>query len=729
MRRLWPFRHFGLKLMSVGLAVLLWLTVSGEETVERGLRVPLELQQFPAGLEIQGEAPSTVDVRVRGTSGALSRVAAGDVVAVLDLRAARAGNRLFPLTPELVHVPFGVEVVQIIPSTVALSFEPSVTREVPVVASTEGEPAPGYVLGKVTVTPDRVEIVGPESAVKRAREALTETISVADLRESQTAAVTIGLDRPGAAPQDAAQRVGARADPAGARGADGAKPSRSPAEPRPASLRAGDACRGRRGPSRQPRVAVTARCRCGDRVCRRRGPRSRRLRARRARRRLGSGRRDPHRSGNRARSASPVPKTERPPAPRLFGTDGVRGAAGQYPLDPPTVRRLGASLVRALPHTNGESAANAAPRLLVGRDTRESGGWIEAELAHGASGEGAVVTSAGVVPTPAIAYLTRSGYDAGIVISASHNPFEDNGIKVFSGRGEKFTESVERAVEAIVADPSWSAASGQADAVPQGQSADAYLDHLRAVFPESSSLARLHARHRLRERRHDAWWRPGSSRASASIPSSSANQPDGRNINRDCGSTHPELARADRRRTRLPHGRGIRRRRRPRDLRRPPRRGRQRRCRPADVCAPAAARRAAARQRDRGDRHEQHRPRDRVPRVGHQPGAMPCGRQVRDGGDDQGRRLARRRAVGPRDLLGLSVHGRRLVHRPQRAANHRPHRPYPGQPGVRSDQLPAGAPERARPRESRSRIPCPRWPRRFRPSKRASPPTAGRAAC
>jgi YbbR domain-containing protein len=196
MRPMWPFRHLGLKLMSVGLAVLLWLTVSGEETVERGLRVPLELQQFPSGLEIQGEAPSTVDVRIRGTSGALSRVAAGDVVAVLDLHAARPGNRLFPLTPDLVHAPFGVDVVQVVPSTVALSFEPSVTREVPVVASTEGEPAPGYVLGKVTVVPDRVEIVGPESAVKRAREALTETVSVADLRESENAEVTIGFIDP-----------------------------------------------------------------------------------------------------------------------------------------------------------------------------------------------------------------------------------------------------------------------------------------------------------------------------------------------------------------------------------------------------------------------------------------------------------------------------------------------------------------------------------------------------
>src|SRR5207249_6386214 len=119
------------------------------------------------------------------------------------------------------------------------------------------------------------------------------------------------------------------------------------------------------------------------------------------------------------------------------------------------VRRLGAALVRAMPH--GVEAA----RLLVGRDTRESGAWIEAELAHGAIGEKASVVSAGVVPTPAVAYLTRTqGYDAGVVISASHNPFEDNGIKVFSGRGEKFTERVEREVEAIDADTSWSPESG-----------------------------------------------------------------------------------------------------------------------------------------------------------------------------------------------------------------------------------------------------------------------------
>ncbi len=135
---------------------------------------------------------------------------------------------------------------------------------------------------------------------------------------------------------------------------------------------------------------------------------------------------------------------------RLFGTDGVRGRAGEPPLDPGTVRRLGGALVRAM------AGRVDRPRLLIGRDTRESGSWIERELAAGAAAAGAEVTSAGVISTPAVAFLTRSGgFAAGLVISASHNPFEDNGIKVFSGAGEKLSETFEAAVEAIVADPSW----------------------------------------------------------------------------------------------------------------------------------------------------------------------------------------------------------------------------------------------------------------------------------
>ncbi len=178
----WPFRHFGLKLLSLGLALLLWMVVSGEETVERGLRVPLELQQVPAGLELLDEVPATVDVRVRGASGALGRVGTGDVVAVLDLRSARPGRRLFPLTPDQVRGPFGVEVVQVTPSAIAVAFEPSALREVPIVPAVDGRPAPGYVVGRMTSEPRLVEVIGPASAVKRATEVLTEPVLDPSLR-------------------------------------------------------------------------------------------------------------------------------------------------------------------------------------------------------------------------------------------------------------------------------------------------------------------------------------------------------------------------------------------------------------------------------------------------------------------------------------------------------------------------------------------------------------------
>jgi phosphoglucosamine mutase len=221
--------------------------------------------------------------------------------------------------------------------------------------------------------------------------------------------------------------------------------------------------------------------------------------------------------------------------PKLFGTDGVRGVAGRAPLDRATVRRLGAALIRALPH------GTRSPRILVGGDTRESGVWIEAELAYGAAGEGATVTSAGIVPTPAIAYLTRAqGYDAGVVISASHNPFEDNGIKVFSGRGEKFTERTEREVEAIVADASWTARDGAADPVPHVDLVGPYLDHLRAVFPEAARLGRF----KLAIDCANGATTPAAPALFVGLGFETvvvADHPDGRNINLGCGSTHPDL--------------------------------------------------------------------------------------------------------------------------------------------------------------------------------------------
>jgi YbbR domain-containing protein len=190
---MWPFRHLGLKLLSLGLAVLLWMAVAGEEIVERGLRVPLELQQLPANVELSGDVPTAVDVRVRGASGALSRVGAGDIVAVLDLRGARPGRRLFPLTPDQVRAPFGVDIIQVTPSAIAMVFEPSVTRTVPVVPSVDGRPAPGYVVGTLTAVPANVEIAGPESAVKRATEALTEPVLIAGAKDRVQETVTIGM--------------------------------------------------------------------------------------------------------------------------------------------------------------------------------------------------------------------------------------------------------------------------------------------------------------------------------------------------------------------------------------------------------------------------------------------------------------------------------------------------------------------------------------------------------
>ena len=189
----WVFGNFWLKLLSLGLALMLWMVVSGEETVERGLRVPLELTQVPAGIELLGDVPATVDVRVRGASGTLSRVGTGDVVAVLDLHTAQSGRRLFPLTPDQVRVPFGVEIVQVTPSAVTMAFEPSALREVPIVPAVEGRPAPGFLVGPLVAEPRVVEVIGPDSAVRRATEVVTEPVSVEGAKAPIKQTAVLGL--------------------------------------------------------------------------------------------------------------------------------------------------------------------------------------------------------------------------------------------------------------------------------------------------------------------------------------------------------------------------------------------------------------------------------------------------------------------------------------------------------------------------------------------------------
>jgi YbbR domain-containing protein len=123
----------------------------------------------------------------------LSRVGPGDVVAVLDLKKARSGRRLFPLTPDQVRVPFGVQVVQLTPSAVALAFEASGSREVPIVPAVDGRPAPGYAVGAMTAEPKTAEVIGPETAVERATEVLTDPVPVAGAKSTVRQAVTLGL--------------------------------------------------------------------------------------------------------------------------------------------------------------------------------------------------------------------------------------------------------------------------------------------------------------------------------------------------------------------------------------------------------------------------------------------------------------------------------------------------------------------------------------------------------
>lgn len=190
------FHHLGLKFLSIALALLLWLVVAGEQIVERAIRIPLEFTNLPSELELIGETPNVADVRVRGASGALTRLAPGDLVAVLDLRGARPGQRLFHLTGADVRTPFGVDVVHVSPSNVSIAFERSGSRVVPVVPAVEGEPADGFVVGTVTADPGTVEVVGPVSALSSLTEAITEPVSVSGASTPVKESVTIGVPDP-----------------------------------------------------------------------------------------------------------------------------------------------------------------------------------------------------------------------------------------------------------------------------------------------------------------------------------------------------------------------------------------------------------------------------------------------------------------------------------------------------------------------------------------------------
>lgn len=189
-----PFANLPLKVISLLVAAVLWLAVSGQSTVERNIRVPLEYRNVPPGMEIVGDPPGQADVRLRGSSGNLARVVQGDVVAALDLTNARPGTRIFNLRASEVRVPFGVEVVQVTPPTISLDFEYAGQKVVPVSPVIEGDPEPGFVVGRITTSPATVQVLGPIGRLQALSEATTEPVRVDGARANLTDKVTVGVE-------------------------------------------------------------------------------------------------------------------------------------------------------------------------------------------------------------------------------------------------------------------------------------------------------------------------------------------------------------------------------------------------------------------------------------------------------------------------------------------------------------------------------------------------------
>ena len=221
---------------------------------------------------------------------------------------------------------------------------------------------------------------------------------------------------------------------------------------------------------------------------------------------------------------------------QLFGTDGIRGTAGTAPLDANTVYAVGLALAHSL------RPQSILPRVLLGRDTRESSPWIAQMLTAGLRSGGAEVESAGVVPTPAIAHLTHTHrFHAGVVISASHNPWEDNGIKLFGADGFKLADKVELEIEEVIFRHALSTTAPQLAALPaledQAHYADEYVAFLLAAVPGLS----LAGRSVLVDCANGAA-APIAPRVFAALGGDVTllnTTPTGRNINDHCGALHP----------------------------------------------------------------------------------------------------------------------------------------------------------------------------------------------
>lgn len=224
---------------------------------------------------------------------------------------------------------------------------------------------------------------------------------------------------------------------------------------------------------------------------------------------------------------------------RYFGTDGVRGKVGEVPITPDFVMRLGYAAGRVLASHEPNQHKGTRPSVLIGKDTRISGYMLEAALEAGLAAAGVDVMLTGPMPTPAVAYLTRAlRAQVGIVITASHNPFEDNGIKFFSAEGTKLPDEVEREIEAELDKPMQVVTSAQLGKARRiDDAAGRYIEFCKGSFPNAMDLRGLKI---VLDCAHGATYHvaPSVFHELGAEVVVIGNQPDGLNINLDCGSTH-----------------------------------------------------------------------------------------------------------------------------------------------------------------------------------------------
>src|SRR5215831_17217090 len=161
----WITNNWQLKIVSLVLAVMLWMAVANQASSEIGLEVPLEYRNIPRQLEITGDMTNTVQVRLRGSSSLIKDITAKDVSTTIDLGKMTSGEKVVPLSPQNVQAPFGAEVIRVNPSSVRFTLEMTLTRRVPIKPTITGQPADGWEIGQVLVSPDAIEVEGPESRI------------------------------------------------------------------------------------------------------------------------------------------------------------------------------------------------------------------------------------------------------------------------------------------------------------------------------------------------------------------------------------------------------------------------------------------------------------------------------------------------------------------------------------------------------------------------------------